>query len=715
MPTCPQPLVRTATLMMLAFCLAVAGLLFYLSTTSPSAPVADSYTDKAFEAKLARGLGWLHQALRADNLPPPTAAVSDCKGLKDPALFDCRRNQINQRLAQVTPVKQLAGPMPDAENLPAVLTAQHWLLRYSSTPGKLATLLEQGEYAARQRLLDPFRLSGCITWAGADDPCESSALAIADDLPQHADQLTNSLARYSAAWRGKSPNLTLLHAAPALDTPILQGRHATLALDHNVHDMAQITAACYTGNATACDGCPWCNTKGAADMYEHARARSMGILVVDAKTGGILAAASAFTPCFEAQQRGWPPGPGCPQLPNTPLPHLDRLGNQAMERQAKPGSTTKIVIALALQKVGLSAAEAADLPGILTYSKTPELIDIVMCKARHFDPVCAQTRLTAIANMAHALGWGGRNADLLGANQIPGLEAARFTARLLHQADGKSMTDHLRLTRDALAQCSKRIWHGCADSGGLSRVVAELFGTGEALATPVGVTNALLQVAAAANHPATAPKALPYLVPQAHLVQTWQEDGGAPKAVRPVMSMVLSPAQTSPVLAGLLLGVTLGSAASACRAAAEALPGGLLPCVSTSTPRMRIAGKTGTPVASMDLGKDKSMTLNQWRTKCTKLRQTWAQTPKSHAAWFTLQNEVGKCDAQPTKWYSFLASAPGSQTWDLIVSVQVERNWNAGTGLIDSPNDVGTNVAAEAGLAFVNALYHPALALHKSL
>ena len=61
----------------------------------------------------------------------------------------------------------------------------------------------------------------------------------------------------------------------------------------------------------------------------------------------------------------------------------------------------------------------------------------------------------------------------------------------------------------------------------------------------------------------------------------------------------------------------------------------------------------------------------------------------------------------PTKWYAFLASAPGSKTWDKVIVVLAERNWNRQTGLIDSPNDNGANVAAEIGLALVNGLYRP--------
>ena len=45
-------------------------------------------------------------------------------------------------------------------------------------------------------------------------------------------------------------------------------------------------------------------------------------------------------------------------------------------------------------------------------SDTLPLIDIVMCKARGFDPACARTRLTALADMAQALGWRGGAQDV---------------------------------------------------------------------------------------------------------------------------------------------------------------------------------------------------------------------------------------------------------------------------------------------------------------
>jgi hypothetical protein len=696
---------------MLAFSLTIAALLLYLGTASPSTPIADSYTDPVRQAKLARGMVWLQQSLVPDNseVPAPEAPPK-CSGLKDAAQFDCFRLQINQRLVQVALVKQLAGQPPDATNLPDVLAAQRWLLQYSGTPTKLASLLQQGEDAARHHLSDPFRLSGCVTWAQANTPCDPRALVTQNDFLLHADHLFNSMALYTSALRGQSPNVAKIQVAPGLDTPIVQGRHVQLSLDKE-HDLAQITADCYTGDATACRTCKWCNTAPAANMYEQARARSMGILVLDAKTGAIQAAASAYTACFAQQQRGESPGPNCPLLPNTLIPHLDRLGNQGLEATAKLGSITKIIISLGLTRAGLSPAETAALPRILTNSITEELIDIVMCKAQGFDSTCAQRRLAAIASTAKSLGWNNQ-ADVLGANQLPGLYAQRFTARLLSKPNGTSMTERpLRFTTEALQTCSRQKWRGCKGPD-LVNVVAELFGTGEALGSPVGVGNALLHLAAAGNGQTH--------VAKAHLVLSAQNNIGQSLTVQPTLIPVLNSTQISPVMDGLSRTSTQGTARTACIAAAAALPGGLLPCVTSkpdqTRPLIRVAAKTGTPVFSADQGDKKSLTLPLWRTQCAAVRRELAALSKRNPRWFSVNNEANKCNMVPTKWFAFLLSAPGSTTWDKVVVVLVgERNWNQRTGLIDSPNDRDApNVAAEAGLALANALYHPSLTLHES-
>lgn len=700
-----NPFARALTLAMMAFSFAAAALLLYLAVEGPSATVADRYSDPAWQAKLGRGIGWLNHSLVAGvSQKPKPIEVSDCKGLGGSDQFECRRTQLNSRLAQVEPIWQLTSQVPDDKNMTDVLVAMRWLFQYGETPSKLSALLHQGRDAARQSLADPFRISGCMVFSHAIAPCDANAVVTMGSLPPHVNSLRNELMRYVSATRGSSPNIEVLRFAPGLQTPIVQGRHLTLRLTPAVQDRAQITAACYSGDTAACQNCKWCNIGTAADMFEQARARAVGILVLDAHTGGIEAAASAYTPCYGLQQQGNPPAPDCPVLPNTLVRHLDRMENQAIEQTAKPGSITKIVIAVGLQKAGLHSTEVAALPDILTHSRTADLIDIVMCKTQDFEPVCAKRRLTAVADTAVTMGWN-HDVDLLGAYQLPGLQAQRFTGRLLSHSRGSSMISaatKVAFTRATLHDCSKKHWRNCKGEQ-LVNLVAELFGTGEALVSPVGVGNALLQLAASANSQT--------LAPQVHLVQSAQDNTGKTVSVQAVLTKAASLAQTDPVLQGLLKTATQGTARSACLAAASAMPGSLLPCAAPvggwSQPALRIAGKTGTPVFSADQGDKKSLSLNQWRAHCRKIRVGLAALDKESQTRISLLNEAGKCNMTPTKWYAFLTSAPGSKTWDKVIVVLAERNWNQQTGLIDSPNDNGANVAAEIGLALVNGLYRP--------
>jgi len=700
-----NPFARALTLAMLAFSVAAGALLLCLTIKGPAAAVADRYSDPVWQVKLARGLGWLNHSLIAGaSQKTMDIKVFDCKGLEGSTQFECRRTQLNSRLAQVEPSWQLTSQAPDDGNMADVLLAMRWLIQYSETPPKLSALLQQGQDAARQSLADPFRLSGCIEFSHADAPCDTKAAVNIANLPPHVTSLHNILTRYVSATRGNSPNIKVLKFAPSLETPIDQGRDVILSLAPNIQNPAQITAACYSGDAAACQNCKWCTIGTAADMFEQARVRAVGILVLDAQTGGIEAAASAYTRCYVLQQQGNPPAPDCPVLPNTLVRHLDRMENQAIEQTAKPGSITKIVIAVGLQKAGLNSTEVAALPDILTHSRTADLIDIVMCKTQDFEPVCTKRRLTAIADAAVIMGWN-HEVDILGAYQLPGLQAQRFTGRLLSHSRGSSMISNatkVTFTRATLRDCSKKHWRNCQGEQ-LVNLVAELFGTGEALASPVGVANVLLQVAASANAQT--------LAPQAHLVQSAQDNTGKTVTVQAVLTKAASLAQTDLVLQGLLKTATQGTARSACLAAASAMPGSLLPCVAPagggSQPALRIAGKTGTPVFSADQGDKKSLSLNQWRSQCEKIRVGMAALHKQSQSRFSLSNEAGKCNMTPTKWYAFLVSAPASKTWDKVIVVLAERNWNQQTGLIDSPNDNGANVAAEIGLAMVNGLYRP--------
>ena len=329
-----NPVARMAALSMLAFSL-TTGALLHLHASRSSVPAGDRFVDPVRLARLASGMDWLHQALAMNRAPAP-APAPDCVSQLDSDLFACRLDRINQRLAQADPPVHLRAAAPDTDTMPQVLAALRWLLQYGTTPVQLRTMLQRGGSAATQSLADPFRLGGCVRMAGADRACDSAAAGAARAVLPHAEHLLNTVARYTGAARGQSPNLLVLHTAAGLDTPIVQGRHVTLGLDAAVQDMAQVTAACYSGDTTACRRCTWCSTAAAADMFAQARARAVGILVLNARSGAIEAAASAYSGCYYRQQLGERAGPDCPDLPNTRSPHPDRLGNQALEQSAKP-------------------------------------------------------------------------------------------------------------------------------------------------------------------------------------------------------------------------------------------------------------------------------------------------------------------------------------------------------------------------------------------
>lgn len=697
-----KPFAGALTLVMLVFIIAAGSLLLYLTFKSPENVVSDRYTDTAFQAKLAKGLDWLNHSLVAGTTyESKTVKVFDCRTLEGADQFECRRSQLNSRLALVDPSWKLTSKTPDNENIANVLLAMRWLIQYSETPQKLIALLQKGQDSARQSLADPFRINGCIGFIHSANPCDTVTTS---NFPPQLTSLHSELTRYVSAMRGNSPNTMTLKFGTNLETPIVQGRNLILSLTPKLQDPAQITAACYSGDAVACQNCEWCASGIGAEMFEQARVRAVGILVLDAHTGGIEAAASAYTRCYLLQQQGSPPAPDCPVLPNNLVRHLDRIENQAIEQTAKPGSITKIVIAVGLQKAGLSTSEVVALPDILTHSRTDKLIDIVMCKTKDFKPDCAKLRLIAIAEAAVNMGWN-HEVDLFGAYQLRGLQAQRFTGRLLSHARGGSMISDvtkITFTSVSLRDCSQKKWRNCKGEQ-LVNLVAELFGTGEALVSPVGVGNVLLQMAASANAQT--------LAPQAHLVHSAQDNTGKTVTVQAMLKKTTSSIETDFVLQGLLKTATQGTARSACLAAASAMSGSLLPCVAPvggwAQPALRIAGKTGTPVFSADQGVKISLSLNQWRAQCEKNRIDMAALHKQSKSRFNLSNEVSKCNMIPTKWYAFLVSAPGSKTWDKVIVVLAERNWNKQTGLIDSPNDNSANVAAEIGLALVNGLYRP--------
>ncbi len=121
---------------------------------------------------------------------------------------------------------------------------------------------------------------------------------------------------------------------------IAQGADLMLTLDAARQPVAQLLADCMTGND------PTTNCRGLAGagraptwprMYEGAGARTLGLVEIDIATGGMMAIASAHSPCFESH---WSAAVGavpadCPPLTRPSEPANWRLDNHAnkMEQQ----------------------------------------------------------------------------------------------------------------------------------------------------------------------------------------------------------------------------------------------------------------------------------------------------------------------------------------------------------------------------------------------
>jgi len=710
------PLLRIVSVVM--FLLAVLFAAQLTRHRSESGVTIESrYVDATFRHRLLDGLQWLDAsalpggAMKQPGLCLPKIAKT---AAKNEHRFRCAREALNTRLATASTPHYIQEILPEEPDQGYVLQTMQWLTRNARDGDHALSLIRAKEQTTKEiTLADPFRLPGCLL-AGANTVaspaktgvCAGDAAAIEAASPPHIQGLLYPVHQYMAATRSGSPNTLHWKFAPGLATSLAQGRHVTVAWDAQTQDRAQATAACYAGDHVACARCSWCNKTRSDVMYEAARVRAIGILIVDVRTGAIEASASAYTRCFSARQRGSRTPVGCPSFPSMPgnkQPDRSfRLGNQALLQTAMPGSLAKLPIALGLLQAGLSPREIAALPKILTRSATEELIDIALCKVQGFLPSCAHHRLTSIARVASGIGWQ-RQTDVLTLGQVENLSSPQFGARLMQLPSKNDASTVIQmLNQAAMRQCglkpTNNRWRNCHTED-LVNTVAELFGQGNALSSPIGIANGMLQIAAAANGETASSSA--------HLLNAVQDSAGKYHSVGTRLPLAFRAANVRPVLLGLSRTQTEGTARSACLAARAASRQGdwLIPCSpqemrDSKLPILRIAGKTGTPVFSAD-----RLTLPLWRSSCEEVAKELANSRKGQIRWHHLRNEHAKCQMAPIKWYAVLVGQPETRTWDKIMVVIAERNWNRTTQKVDSARDVDANVAAEVGLALGNLLY----------
>ncbi len=678
------------------------GVVLLIALASALVVRRETLPDFHIHAERVDALRWLAQHLvpaQGGETPPP------CR--PDDRLC-IAATAINLRLAKAPgpQILQLDDAAPDPGEQAALIRVAEELARKPASTDINQVLKDSllNDFELRG---NPFRLPGCVYGgSGMERKRLPSRSRCIDGTPLDTDKhfppgmvpIRKLLADFRQPWDGASFRE---HAGLAV------GRDTWLTLDADKQTLAQRTAACYTGDPKACAGAWWYPARHASAMYEQARARSVGITLIDVQSGAILAMAASHSRCFQAHAAGNPAPQGCPQVPD-PRPRMNRLANPAIEAEM-PGSLYKPQQALALLSAGnLTESERAKLPDILRRSDSEAMIDLYLCQERGFDKACIARRVGALEKRLAASGFnqcapGKRGCqaelDLLGAGPHSGatlihlaykdrqvtretkpLQRPVFGARALVDKDGRSLASSVaELSPAAMDACykhgNKQRWRGCQGKA-LIDLIAELYGQGNARASLLGMAGGWLDLAAAAAQGAQAPRP--------HLLAAYLDDQGSRHTVHPTATHGIDGEHARFVLAALQHVTARGSAAAACKAASSV--GGALDCRAPAN-GLRIQAKTGTPLMPADRLEYRPDQLTAWRQRC---------------------GAKGECGLRPLKWFAALVTPPGASRPSTLVIVRAERNWYL-DGHIDDAGDSSAdgNVAAEIGLALINVLHTP--------
>jgi len=508
------------------------------------------------------------------------------------------------------------------------------------------------------------------------------------------------------------PNRVDVHGAP-----IDVGFSIDLTIEPSVQELAQRTAACYTGRQDVCRalGMSRNEDNGRALGYrllEKAMVRMAAIAVIDVATGRIEALAGALSPCTREEYDGPGRSARCDKrLPYVPRYRPDALLNPAVFHDAMPASVIKPIMAEAFLSdpiVGARwlAAERAEmkhpgtpsfdsLRGQLMRSASARFLDRMFCADKGFAPC---ERPWRVQEMAASFGWNGGcvtpredcgKRDLLFGRAVDaGAEAGKVTplatmvpyGRLLVEPLGGKMDAPFQL-RHAIALDTARVqacaadkWEKCR-GGIVVDVVAEGWGQGHARASALGVGGMMAALAAAANGQTD--------VREPHLVAGLR--GAGTEGSRPLASAIerfglsapqphrLSREAAEVILSGLSYGHRAGTSRLACEQVFDP---------KTCKDIDWIAGKTGTPTFPND---DRS--LDELARLCGKGA---AKTKAEQAACGPLR---------PYKWYvAAYRTERDDPRWTKVVAVLTERNWLRDTGRIHGAGDHGPNPAAEIAM-----------------
>ena len=516
------------------------------------------------------------------------------------------------------------------------------------------------------------------------------------------------------------------------------GYNMALTLDPAVQTTAQQVADCVTNSPNGAD----CNSvlspalQNVADgMYENALVRSIGIAVIDVKTQGVLALASADSNCYRADNGDTTIKPtGCPILWKKDW-SKQNLMNHALYQTVYPGSTVKTVQALALVRANprfknMQTPEAQYLKQVIASSSTEKVANFLYCQRttsamslqRDRQGVCPG--MPAFKKASDDMGWsvncadkGGVNCgfkDLLfgkAYNSDPMLQSRYFSGVLLTDGKQDYTTKQLQFTESQVASCVKanggRMNGACRQGGDmLNASMNQVFGAGNAKTSVLGVSDMFANLLIADNG-ATQRRGV-------HLIEdlwgvnqiplrpkAWRGDAQSQETLTTATSqlgaMPLGINQSDArgalnllsgtLLAGTGLGGGNGTAFAACNQAIGS-------CAWTQGV---MVGKTGTPGFNYPTRQNgrsfytPNVTVSMVANLCNNADIRAGKAQPSVA-----------CYARPYKWFVYGLKDKNGK-WDKAVAVLVERNWTK-NGLVDDPRD-GINRAVQAGMILAKQMY----------
>ena len=506
-----------------------------------------------------------------------------------------------------------------------------------------------------------------------------------------------------------------------LGNRVQQTPHVVATIDPNIQDRLQSLAECYTGRPERCDGAV--PIPEGRRHYEDARARMVGVLLLDIRSGEIVAAASADTPCFRSDYSGGVRDAArCPDLPSPPRHVAEMLENHALYFGYRPGSLVKPMMALGMlrdtdyaKRITGSPREESDFIAHLATSNSPAFLDRFLCAERGYRDCARPDHAWQVATdvglnggCIDGLPGCGRYGLIGGTPAWSATDAARERLsteagiwgllRVKSDTSRSSGWEMIPTTFDAelaalAAQCaqygegkSRDAWRTQRGSGCGRKALNALreagLGQGDARMTPIGVALMLAHMGNASLGRNSLP--LPHLFRRAFVIDDGRRiDFRLQPATAPVR---LDRAATDLVLEGMR-----GSSAPNLRGTAQSA------CLRAFTAGQCntlhwVAGKTGTP------GTSRSLRHSGWRRDC-------GLPARADNEGETLRKrkmpDPSSCAYQSVKWYAALIGdpqKPDSDDWRHALVVVVQRNWLSNGGL---PED---NPAAE--LAFQYLQFH---------